>query len=165
MTLKQIIQYQVEKTLMEDFRFDYDHEKTPPFQVIDTAKKALTIISTNNLAGESGGNEGSGIQKAQSLVNREPISHAQLKRMQAFFTKNHEKVKQEISSGNNIQNSPLIQKWNLWGGDAGMEWVNRELGIHHDSNQRSKDLSPKGHSRLMDPHNTRTHSANHFFKP
>jgi len=114
--------------LSEDFRFMYDKQNfTPPIDVVYTAQKALNAVSSNKLVKSDASNEGSGLQKAKSLVSKEPITHAQLKRMKAFFDKNTQEVNQERSAGKNLQNSPIIQKWELWGGDAGQKWVEKQI--------------------------------------
>lgn len=153
----------IRNIIMEDFRYEYDRSQfKPPADVIGTTKRALEAIAYNKVVSK-GGNEGSGVQKAHTLAKGESMNHAQLKRMKAFFDKNHEAVKMEKTAGKTIYDSPLVQKWELWGGDAGMRWVNHEIHTTQNTNKTSKALRPKGTKRLMDPHNTRTHKANHFF--
>jgi len=153
----------IRNILMEDFRYEYDRSNfNPPSDVIGTAKRAIEAVSGHKLVSK-GGNEGSGLQKAQTLAAGKPLNHAQLKRMKAFFDKNLEAVKMEKTAGKDIYSSELIQKWELWGGEAGMRWVNHEIHTTQNTNKTSKELRPKGNKRLMDPHNTRTHKANHFF--
>lgn len=165
MNLNAYIREQIRKALLEDYRYQYDQETggfKPPTDVIGTAKRALEVVNKNPLT-SNGGNEGSGTQKAKTLAAGEPLNHSQLKRMKAFFDKNLDKVKQERQAGRDLYSSDLLQKWDLWGGDAGMMWVNREIHHTQKTNITSKKLRPKGTKTLMDPHNTRTHSANHFF--
>ncbi len=165
MNVSQYIRNVLRNIILEDFRYQYDQETgglTPPSDVIGTAKRALEAVNKNKLVSH-GGNEGSGVQKAKSLAAGNPVNHAQLKRMKAFFDKNLESVKQERQAGRDIYTSELIQKWELWGGDAGMRWANKEIKDTQQTNITSKKLRPKGTKTLMDPHNTRTHKANHFF--
>jgi len=144
--------------VLEDFRYQYEKEIFYPSPLmVQNIAKAYDYIQTNNLAGGTGGNEGSGLNKAKSILNKEPINHSQLKRMKAYFDNNYDIVKQEKASGKNITNSGLIQSWELWGGDAGRDWVNQKINTVNNKNDRSKTLRPKGTKNLMNPHNTRTH--------
>lgn len=152
----------VRKMLAEDFRFMYDKQNyTPPTDVVYTAQKAINAVNSNKLVQSNASNEGSGLQKAQTLVSKEPITHAQLKRMKAFFDKNFQDVSQERSAGKNINNSEIIQKWELWGGDAGRKWVEKQIGATQSNNKTSKKVRNSDmiarDNRIMDPHNTRIH--------
>lgn len=163
--ITKFIRHQIRAILFEDFRYEYDNETSdykPPMDVVGTAKRALEAANKMKISSH-GGNEGSGIQKAKALSNGEPINHAQLKRMKAFFDNNAEKVQAEKIAGGTIYNSEIVQKWELWGGDPGRRWVEQEIKSTQDGNIRSKKLRPKGTKTLMDPYNTRTHDANHFF--
>ncbi len=158
-----LIRQAIRKILMEDFRYEYNRSDfIPTSDVIGTAKRALEVVNRVKLV-SNGGNEGSGLQKAKSLAAGKPLNHEQLKRMKAFFDKNLQAVKMERTAGKDIYSSDLIQKWELWGGDAAQRWVNHEIHTTQNTNKTSKALRPKGTKRLMDPHNTRTHKANHFF--
>jgi len=153
---------EISKLLSEDFRFLYDQQTyTPSQDVVQTAQNALNIVQKNKLVQSDGSNEGSGLQKAQSLVSKQPISHAQLKRMKAFFDNNLQAVRNEKSAGKNINNSPIIQKWELWGGDAGQRWANTHINKTQSSNKTSKGVRNSDmiarDNRIMDPTNTRIH--------
>lgn len=151
--------------VLEDFRYQYDNETfLPTPSILDQIAKAYEYIKTNNLVAGSGGNEGSGLQKALDLLQKKPLTHAQLKRMKAFFDNNYEEVQREKSAGKDITNSPVLQSWELWGGDYGREWAENRIKAIHDGNHRSKQLRPKGTKRLMDPNNTRIHDGNSFYK-
>lgn len=156
-----IIRKMLRELMSEDFRYQYKDGFKPSSDVIGTAKRALEIVKRNNLISH-GGNEGSGMRKAETLAAGESMNHKQLKRMKAFFDSNNELVKSEKVAGKTINTSEIIQKWELWGGDAGMRWVNQQIHSTQSTNQISKELRPSGTKRLMDPHNTRTHKANHF---
>lgn len=165
MDLRKWIHGQIKNIVLEDFRYQYDKDVLPPPSVVDNVAKAYQYIQTNNLVSGTGGNEGSGLQKATALLNKEPLTHAQLKRMKAFFDNNYEPVQKEKAAGKDMTNSGLIQSWELWGGDSGREWVKNRIDSVQNKNDRSKQLRPKGHKRMMDPHNTRTHSANKLYLP
>jgi hypothetical protein len=156
------IREMVRKVLEEDFRYLYDTNTfTPTREVIQTAQNAIQVVQKNKLVQSDASNEGSGLKKAQSLVSTEPMTHAQLKRMKAFFDNNAQAVQAEKNAGKNINNSPLIQKWELWGGDAGKNWAEKEIGSTQSSNKTSKKVRNSDmiarDNRIMDPHNTRIH--------
>lgn len=152
----------VRNILSEDFRYLYDTNTfTPTREVIQTAQKALQAVQNNKLVQSDASNEGSGLRKAQSLVSAEPMTHAQLKRMKAFFDNNAQAVQNERNAGKNINNSPLIQKWELWGGDAGKNWAEKEINSTQSSNKTSKKVRNSDmvarDNRLMSTNNTRIH--------
>ncbi len=158
----------VRKMLSEggNFRYADKNDKDvatfiPSREVIQTAQNAIQTVQNNKLVQSDASNEGSGLQKANSLVASEPMTHAQLKRMKAFFDSNAEVVQKEKSLGKNINNSPLIQKWELWGGDAGKTWAEKQLSSQQSSNKTSKKIRNPEHGvdtkTLMSPHNTRIH--------
>lgn len=154
---KKIIQEEIEK-FFEDFNFDNSNKSFPPSdEMINNCKQALKIVKKQGLP--SGGNEGSGKEKAVSIVNKEPINHSMLKRMKAFFDNNEDQYRKEVNSGKTIKNSPIIQKWNLWGGDAGKELADKNIARTKDRNLKRKDLRRQLNihktSTLMDPTNTR----------
>lgn len=153
------IREMIREILSEDFRFQYDNKLFYPSPEMKTVcQKAIDAVTNNKLTGK-GEAEGTGLRKAYDIVKGEGMTHGQVKRMKAFFDKNQSDYKQEKARGLNMTNSGLIQKWNLWGGDAGYSWSSKTLGSHKSKNQRSKDTRPKGHKNMMDPTNTRTRSA------
>jgi len=132
------------KKLLEDYEYEYKGTYTAPQQVIDIARNALNKTGEIN---SDNPNEGSGINKAQSIVNGNPMTHSQLKRMKAFFD-------------NNENNKNL--SWELWGGDAGRTWAEDMINSAHHSNDSSKTTRNKdmiSTKTLMDPNNTRNHTA------
>ena len=158
MNLRKIISEEIE-TIIEDFTFDNSNSGyRPPQEVVNTAQKALAVVKKNNLT-KNGDNEGSGELKAVDLIQGKPFNHSMLKRMKAFFDKNKQLVVVAKSKGETLENSGLLQTWNLWGGDAGMNWVNREISSDNDNNMSSKkvrrDSGMEKTSTLMDPTNTR----------
>jgi hypothetical protein len=103
----------------------------------DNARKALEAIEKNDLT-ENGGNEGSGKSKAKSIVNGEEITHSVLKRMKAYFDNNTQKYQAEKSMGKTIDNSGVIQSWNLWGGDDAKNFSNHNLDSQNTNNLNRK---------------------------
>jgi hypothetical protein len=152
---------QIQEILSEDFRFLYDKGTfIPPDNVVKTAQQALSIVQNNKLVQSNGSNEGSGLQKAQSLVAKTPVTHSQLKRMKAFFDNNAQLVSAEKAAGRNSSNSSIIQKWELWGGDAGKSWADSKINSVQSSNKTSKKVRNDDNlfardNRLMNPLNTR----------
>jgi hypothetical protein len=158
--IRKIIQEELSKIFSEDFRYRYDGSFAPPENVIKTCKEALSVVEKNDLIEETSSNEGSGKSKAKSIVEGKPMSHSQLKRMKAYFDNHFEEVKSERVKGNTIENSGILQSWDLWGGDAGKSWVEKTLNQRHSSNDTSKTVRGASGIRtktLMDPHNTRIH--------
>ena len=149
----------VREVLSEDFRFQYDNKLFYPNpEMKSVCQSAIDAVTKNKLTGK-GEAEGTGLRKAYDIVAGNGMTHGQVKRMKAFFDNNNLKYKQEKIKGLNTSNSGLIQKWNLWGGDAGYKWVTKTLASHKSKNQKSKDNRPKGHKNMMDPTNTRTRTA------
>lgn len=149
--------------LQEDFRYSYDNSHVPTDDVANTARRALQAVESNKQVSQ-GSNEGSGLQKARELTAKTPMSHAQVKRMKAFFDNNQQAVNVDKSAGKNLTNSAIIQSWELWGGDAGKRWAEQRLNTIHNNNAQSKDVR-RGDGigltkNLMNPHNTRLHKEN-----
>lgn len=159
-----LLRKKIRDIISEDYRFQYDNKSFfPSEEMKKTCKNAIEAVSKNKLTGK-GEAEGSGLKKAYSILKGDPMNHGQLKRMKAFFDNNIDAFKQEKITGKNIYNSGIIQKWNLWGGDAGYNWVKNQLNSHKSKNQSSKDNRPKGHKNMMDPTNTRTKTALSYIK-
>jgi len=164
--IKNLIKEEFQK-IFEDFRYLYDTTYIPPQNVINTVQKALEVISKNKLVDSNGSNEGSGLRKAKAIINKEPMTHAQIKRMKAFFDNNYKEKKNEKALGKNINNSALLQSWDLWGGDAGELWADGIINKSHSKNDSSKTIRGASGIRtktLMDPNNTRTHSVHSKIK-
>jgi hypothetical protein len=149
----QEIKILIRQHLLERFGFNNDKSFSPPENVKTTVRRALaTGAQTSN-----GGNEGSGIRKAQELADGGMQTHAQMKRLKAFFDGNQ-------------ANSP---EWDLHGGIAAKMWVDRELSGLHDSNMRTKEhmrrVGGGGYgmndgmgsmsATMMKTNNTRNHSV------
>lgn len=154
-----LLRKKIREIISEDYRFQYNNKNFfPNEEMKKTCQNAIEAVSKNKLTGK-GEAEGSGLKKAYSILKGDSMNHGQLKRMKAFFDNNLDNLKQEKNAGKNIHNSGIIQKWNLWGGDAGYKWVKHNLNSHKSKNQSSKDNRPKGHKNMMDPTNTRTRTA------
>ena len=154
-----LLRKKIREIINEDYRFQYDNKFFfPNDKMKKNCQSAIDAVSKNKLTGK-GEAEGTGLRKAYSIMRGDKMSHGQLKRMKSFFDNNNNNYKNELSKGKNIHNSGLIQKWNLWGGDAAYSWVKNNLESQKSKNQSSKDNRPKGHKNMMDPTNTRTRTA------
>ena len=166
-SLKKIIKETLEEIgfyksiFSEDFRYIYDGKFYPTEAMILNCKQALDAIQKNDLTKEtSNENEGSGKTKAKKIINKEPLSHSQLKRMKAFFENNQSEYSKEKAKGKDINSSGIIQSWNLWGGDEGKNWCNSQISKRNSSNNTSKTVRGASGIRtktLMNPNNTRIH--------
>jgi hypothetical protein len=158
--IREIIRKEIEN-LFEDFRYRYDGNFYPNESMISNCQQALEVVQRNDLTKQTtNNNEGSGKSKAKSIVNKEPLTHSQLKRMKAFFDNNQSEFSQEKAKGETIETSGLIQSWNLWGGDAGKSWCNSKISQRNSSNDTSKTVRGASGIRsknLMNPLNTRIH--------
>lgn len=132
--MSDILRHIIRKTLFEAVTFDNNKTFSPPPGVQQAARNASK--SGNKTSG--GGNEGNGLEKAVDLAAGTLQNHAQMKRMKAFFDGNAEKVSQEKLAGKTAANSPLIQSWELHGGDAGRAWVDQQLASVNKSNLNTK---------------------------
>ena len=158
--IRKIIREELSKLLEEDFRYRYDGEFTPTDEMVSIAKKALEIIASNNLIDNANPNEGSGKNKAKSICNKDSMTHAQVKRMKAYFDNHCDEVNLEKSKGIKIEDSGILQSWNLWGGDAGRVWADRIISQKHSKNNTSKTVRGASGIRtknLMNPLNIRIH--------
>lgn len=68
-----------------------------------------------------------GIARGRDLKNRRPCSLRTIKRMHSFFAR-HAVDKRGKDFFNNAKPSNGFIAWQLWGGDAGRDWVKGILG-------------------------------------
>ncbi len=155
--ISNIIKEEIE-FFLEDFKFNNDQkvfDANPA--MVSCAQKGLDAIKIKDLT--NGGNEGSGREKAISIIKKDPLTHNMLKRMKAFFDNNYSNYQTELGAGKDLTNSGVIQSWNLWGGDAGREMSSRNIDHVQRDNQSRKDIktfmSPSKTSTIMNPNNTR----------
>lgn len=67
-----------------------------------------------------------GLDRARSLMEREPQDEADLRQMQRFFAR-QEAAGREPEAADNLQAEPsdAAVAWLLWGGDEGRAWVEK----------------------------------------
>jgi hypothetical protein len=127
----------VREVLSEAITFDNNKTFIPPPNVVQRAQEALNVTSSNNLT-QSGTNVGSGLSKAKELAAKQTQSFDMMRRLKSFFDTQEDSYKAEKSAGKTINNSGIIQSWELHGGDSGHSWVNQELGSLKKDNLNTK---------------------------
>ena len=125
------------RSVFESVTFDNNKTFTPPPNVAQRAQEALNAVSNNNLT-TPGTNTGSGLSKAKELAAKQTQSFDQMRRIKSFFDTQEDSYRQEKSVGKNINNSGVIQSWELHGGDSGKDWVNQEMGSLKQDNLNTK---------------------------
>ena len=133
--IKEIISEEIFK-LFESFGFNHQKTFIPLPEVKSNAQKALNVIQGGSRQLDAG-NEGSGREKAKELSTGVAQTHVQMKRLKAFFENNLQDYTSEIRKGKTMQNSDIVLKWYLHGGDAGKNWVNSQIKSVKDSNLRT----------------------------
>lgn len=68
-----------------------------------------------------------GVARARDLKNQRDLSPETLKRMKSYFAR-HKVDKRAKNFGDDDNPSAGYIAWLLWGGDAGRDWVKKELG-------------------------------------
>lgn len=128
--------------LLEAFEFNNNKTFNPPPNVAQVAQKALNIVSNNNLT-NSGTNVGSGMSKAKELSSKQTQTFDMMRRLKSFFDTNQQSCDSEKRQGKTVNNSGILQAWDLHGGDACKDWVNREMGSLNQSNLNTKKNARK----------------------
>ncbi len=158
----------VREVLSEAITFDNNKTFTPPPNVAQRAQEALNKASSNNLT-QSGTDLGSGLNKAKELASKQTQGFDMMRKLKSFFDTQEQAYKAEKAAGKTIDNSGLIQSWELRGGDSGREWVNHELGtLNQDNLNTKKNLRKAGgagtnkgmgifDTNLMSTNNNRIH--------
>jgi hypothetical protein len=109
--IRQIIEESYQELVNENVG-DFSYNKTfpVPSNVIDIVKQAMAST-------------GSKLEKAVDLSSGKAQTFNQIKKLRDFFTTNQDSKD---------------QSWNLHGGDACRDWVEKELSKFHDSNLKTK---------------------------
>lgn len=131
----------IKKIILEAFDFDYNKTFMPPNEIAVSAKNAINSVNSNDLT-QSGTNAGSGKKKAQELSEMKPHNYNMMRRLKSYFDTNKEQYDSEIKSGKTIANSPIIQAWELHGGNKCYDWV-----VHSLDSMRSSNLNTKKNLR------------------
>jgi predicted GNAT family acetyltransferase len=158
----------VRSVLSEAFNFDNNKTFTPPPNVAQKSQAAINVVSRNNLT-QSGTDIGSGLNKAKELASKQTQSFDMMRKMKSFFDTHEEQHRKEKAAGKTIENSGIIQSWELRGGDSGRDWVNQEMGsLNQDNLNTKKNLRKAGgagtnkgmgifNTKIMSTTNSRIH--------
>lgn len=141
--LRNIIRNLIYQSLDEDYRFEYKQSHVPTDIMSQTAKKAQEAVSKNNLIAkhkEISGKIVTGEKRSQKIINKEPLNHNEVRALRDLFTSLQNDLNQAKNKGQNINNSPIIQIWELNGGNAAKTWAENILGTHHTKSLNHKDL-------------------------
>jgi len=95
-----------------------DDDRTPPAAVAEAARRGLELRETHS----RGGTE-VGVRRAEQLVERETVSDRDITSIYSYFAR-HEVDKRGRGWGNPAKPSAGYIAWQLWGGEAGREWIN-----------------------------------------
>ena len=94
-----------------------DEDRTPPAEVAETARRGLDLRETHG----RGGTE-VGVRRADQLIGREPVSDRDIKSIYSYFAR-HAVDKRGRDWDNAARPSAGYIAWQLWGGDAGRDWI------------------------------------------
>jgi len=95
-----------------------DDDRTPPQAVADAARRGLELREEHG----RGGTE-VGVRRAEQLMERETVSDRDIKSMYSYFAR-HAVDKHGRDWSNPARPSAGYIAWQLWGGDAGRDWIN-----------------------------------------
>ena len=128
--------------LEEDYRFEYKKTHIPTDSMSLAAKKAQQSVSKNNLIAQykSGGGVVTGEKRAAKIISKTPLNHNEVRALRDLFASLGTEVSNAKSQGKTIDNSAVIQIWELNGGNAGKDWANGILGSEHKSGLKHKNL-------------------------
>ena len=91
----------------------------------DAARKALEArqrVAPSRRAGTP-----VGLARANQLANGDNLSTETLVRMRSYLSRTEQTYRDAVAQGKDITTSKQIMATGLWGGQKGLEWVNREL--------------------------------------
>lgn len=134
----------INSLLREDYRFEYKKTyKTPP-HVSNASKKAKNFISKNNLIKKHKEDSEkkiiTGERRAEKLINGEELNYNEVRALRDLFVSLEKEYKSEKTKGKNLENSAVIQIWELNGGSSAKEWVDGIISRQHGSSMKHKEL-------------------------
>lgn len=94
-----------------------DEDRTPPEPVAEAARRGLDLREQHG----RGGTE-VGVRRANQLMERETVSDRDIKSMYSYFAR-HAVDKRGRDWSNEHRPSAGYIAWQLWGGDAGRDWI------------------------------------------
>ncbi len=96
-----------------------------PKYMADAAKQALEArqrVPQSRRAGTP-----VGLARANQLAKGENLSTDTLVRMRSYLSRTEQAYRAAVAQGKDMTTSKQIMATNLWGGQKGLTWVNREL--------------------------------------
>jgi hypothetical protein len=134
----------INKILKEDYRFEYKQTYKIPSNISDVSKKAKEVISKNNLIKNHKEDIGkkvvTGERRATKLINGDELNYNEVRALRDLFTNLEKEYKNEKTKGKTVDNSAIIQIWELNGGDAAKNWSEGILSRHHGKGMKHKEL-------------------------
>ena len=126
----------------EDYRFEYNKQHTPTDTMASVSKKAQEAVTKNNLISnyKASGGIVTGEKRGKKIQSKTPFTHHEVRALRDLFASLQSEVSQARAQGLNVNNSAVIQIWELNGGESGKNWANGILGSHHDSSMQHKEL-------------------------
>lgn len=118
-------------------------DRVPPKSVQQNAKEGLELRKENNRGGlsrQEASKEGigSGVQRATNLSNGDNISDETVKRMKAYFDRHQsDNLNEDGKNGKKLSNGYIA--WQLWGGDEGRQWAEKEVARLKKEEEKKKD--------------------------
>lgn len=97
----------------------------PPKNVQKAAERGLKNRRKRAKSTKRPGGTTVGVARARDLKNRRNVSDKTLKRMKAFFDRHDTAAERRNRKKSSTSRAAIA--WDLWGGNAGRRWVNREL--------------------------------------
>ncbi len=130
--------------LKEDYRFEYKQTYKIPPHVSNVSKKAQEFISKNNLIKKHKEDIGkkvvTGERRATKIINGEELNYNEVRALRDLFVNLEQEYKNEKTKGKTIENSAIIQIWELNGGNSAKNWTEGILSRHHGKSMKHKEL-------------------------
>ena len=113
-----------------------DERRTPPQAVADAAARGLDLREEHGRGGTEVGK-----RRAEQLTNRETVSDRDIKSMYSYFAR-HAVDKRGRFWGDPAKPSAGYIAWQLWGGDAGQDWINDLRAVLREAQGRASPRTP-----------------------
>lgn len=94
-----------------------DEDRTPPKAVADAARRGLDLREDHG----RGGTE-VGVRRAEQLMERGTVSDRDINSIYSYFAR-HAVDRRGRGWADPVKPSAGYIAWQLWGGDAGREWI------------------------------------------
>ncbi|MBF0665480.1 MAG: hypothetical protein IR159_08065 [Brevundimonas sp.] len=94
-----------------------DDDRTPPDAVAEAARRGLALRETHGRGGT-----GVGVRRAEGLMAQAPVSDRDITSIYSYFAR-HAVDQRGRDWSNRTRPSAGYIAWQLWGGDAGRDWI------------------------------------------